>query len=71
MGVDVITLATKPVEQSSEFIATLKSRRSTTIQPQVEGFVTRIAVRSGDRVRAGAVLFEIDSGRQQAAVGML
>ena len=33
--------------------------------------MTRIAVRSGDRVRAGAVLFEVDSGRQQAAVGML
>ena len=33
--------------------APLKSRRSTTIQPQVEGFITRIAVRSGERVAAG------------------
>ncbi len=71
MPVDVMTLAVKPVEQTSEFIATVKSRRSATVQPQVEGFVTRIAARSGDRVRAGAVLMDIDSGRQQAAVGTL
>ena len=71
MPVEVVALANKPVEQVTEFIAALKSRRSTTIQPQVEGFVTRIAVRSGERVSAGAVLFEIDSARQQATVGQL
>ena len=71
MPVEAVTLENKPVEQSTEFIASLKSRRSMTIQPQVEGFVTRIAVRSGERVSAGAVLFEIDSARQQATVGQL
>lgn len=71
MGVEVETLKMRPVEQTSEFIGTVKSRRSATVQPQVEGFVTRIAARSGDRVRAGAVLLEIDAGRQEAAVGTL
>jgi RND family efflux transporter MFP subunit len=71
MGVEVVTLAERPVEQTTELIGTVKSRRSTTIQPQVEGFITRIAVRSGDRVRPGSVLMEIDSGRQQAAVASL
>jgi RND family efflux transporter MFP subunit len=71
MGVEFVTLETKPVEEVTEYIGTVKSRRSVTIQPQVEGFLTRIAVRSGDRVRPGAVLMEIDSGRQQAAVGTL
>ena len=52
--VEVVTLAPKPVEQTTEFVATVKSRRSTTIQPQVEGFITRIAVRSGERVARGA-----------------
>jgi RND family efflux transporter MFP subunit len=70
-GVEVVTLESKPVEEVTEYIGTVKSRRSVTIQPQVEGFLTRIAVRSGDRVRPGAVLMEIDSGRQQAAVGTL
>ena len=68
MAVEIVSLAAKPVEQTTEFVATLKSRRSATIQPQVEGFITRIAVRSGDRVAKGAVLFEVDSKPQQAVL---
>ncbi|HTM33961.1 MAG TPA: efflux RND transporter periplasmic adaptor subunit [Vicinamibacterales bacterium] len=71
MPVETVTLAEKPLERTSEYIASLKSRRSSTIQPQVEGFLTRIAVRSGDRVGQGTVLFEVDSGPQQAAVATL
>jgi len=71
MGVDIVTLEAKPVEQTSEFVGTIKSRRSTTIQPQVEGFITRIRVKSGDRVAAGATLMEIDSRVQQASLQSL
>jgi RND family efflux transporter MFP subunit len=71
MPVEVVTLATHPVEQTTEFVGTVKSRRSTTVQPQVEGFVTRILARSGDRVRAGMPLLEIDPRMQQAAVANL
>lgn len=71
MPVDIVTLAAKSVEQSTEYVAALKSRRSSTIQPEVEGFVTRIAVRSGQQVSRGAVLFEIDSAPEQAALGSL
>jgi RND family efflux transporter MFP subunit len=71
MGVETVTLATRPVEETSEYIGTVKSRRSTTIQPQAEGFLTRIVARSGDRVRQGAVLMEIDAGRQEATVATL
>lgn len=66
--VQTITLAAKPVPRTSEFVATVRSLRSTTIQPQVEGFVRRIFVRSGDRVRAGAPLVQIDPEKQQASV---
>jgi RND family efflux transporter MFP subunit len=66
--VKTVTLAPKPVPQSSEFVATIRSLRSTTIQPQVEGLVTRIFVKSGDRVRAGQPLLQIDPDKQQAAV---
>lgn len=69
--VEIVMLEPKPVEQSTEFVGTVKSRRSTNIQPQVEGFITRIAVRSGERVRPGAVLMEIDSRPQQAAIASL
>lgn len=71
MPVEIVTLTAKPVEQTSEFVASLKSRQSTTIQPEVEGFITRIAVRSGQRVERGTLLFEIDSAPEQAALGSL
>ena len=71
MAVEAITLQASPVERATEYVGTLKSRRSTTIQPQAEGFITRIHTTAGTRVNAGAVLMEIDAGRQRAAVASL
>jgi RND family efflux transporter MFP subunit len=71
MPVEVITLAERPVEQATEFVGVVKSRQSTTVQPQVEGFVTRIRVRSGDRIAPGMPLIEIDPRMQEAAVASL
>ena len=51
--VEVVTLQPRPVEQTTEFVGTVKSRRSTTVQPQVEGFVTRILVQLRRPRRAG------------------
>jgi RND family efflux transporter MFP subunit len=67
-GVTIVTLQPKPIEQTSDFIATVRSLHSTTIQPQVEGHVTKIFVKSGDQVRAGAPLLQIDPERQAASV---
>jgi RND family efflux transporter MFP subunit len=71
MPVEVVTLKPHPVEQTTELVGTVKSRRSTTVQPQVEGFVTRILVRSGDQVAPGTPLMQIDARGQQAAVANL
>jgi RND family efflux transporter MFP subunit len=71
MPVEVVTLAERPVPRTTEYVGTAKSRRSTNVQPQVEGFITRIMVRSGDRVAPGAALMQIDRGMQQAAVASL
>jgi RND family efflux transporter MFP subunit len=38
------------------------------VQPQIEGQITNIYVKSGDRVARGARLVQIDASRQQAAV---
>jgi len=57
-----------PLEDTTEYVATLKSLRSTTIQPQIEGQITQIFVKSGDRVEQGVALAQIDPRRQQAAV---
>ena len=71
MAVDIATLEAKPIEQTTEFVGTVKSRRSTEIQPQVEGFITRITAKPGQRVGAGALLMEIDSRVQQGQVAGL
>ena len=57
-----------PIQDSSEYVASLKSLRSTTVQPQIDGQITQIMVKSGDRVQQGASLMQIDPRRQQAAV---
>ena len=57
-----------PISDSTEYVATLKSRDSAIIMPQVEGHITQIHVRSGDRVSRGALLMEIDPRKQQATV---
>ena len=51
-----------------EYVATVKSRRSASIQPQVDGSLTRILVKSGDHVRAGQAVMTIDPLKQQATV---
>jgi RND family efflux transporter MFP subunit len=66
--VKTVTLAPKPIPQTSEFVATIRSLRSMTIQPQVEGIIRQIFVRAGDRVRAGQPLVQIDPEKQQANV---
>jgi RND family efflux transporter MFP subunit len=67
-AVAMLTLEEKPVERSSEFIAQLRSQRSTTVQPEIDGIVTRILVKPGDRVRLGTPLAQINAAKQQAAV---
>jgi RND family efflux transporter MFP subunit len=66
--VSVEVVAPKPVERISDYIATLKSRRSSEIRPQVEGIITKIFVRSGDRVGAGTPLVQVEASKQQATL---
>jgi RND family efflux transporter MFP subunit len=66
MEVKTVVLEAKPIPQSSEFVATIRSLRSTTVQPQVEGIVRQVFVRAGDRVGAGQPLIQIDPDKQQA-----
>jgi RND family efflux transporter MFP subunit len=68
MPVQTASVTLAPVPQSSEYVATIKSRRSATLLPQVSGILTQILVRSGDRVKAGQLLMEIDPRQQLATV---
>ena len=67
-GVTIVTLQDTPIELSSDFISTVRSLNSTTIQPQVDGRVTKIFVKSGDQVRAGAPLVQIDPEKEAATL---
>jgi RND family efflux transporter MFP subunit len=62
------TVKASPIDQATEYVATLKSLRSTAVQPQTDGQITQILVKSGDRVGQGTRLIQIDSSRQSAAV---
>lgn len=54
------------VNTTSEYVATLKSRNVTNINPLVDGQITEIYVKSGDRVQAGGLLMQIDPLKQLA-----
>ncbi|MGH9745721.1 MAG: efflux RND transporter periplasmic adaptor subunit [Candidatus Acidiferrales bacterium] len=69
IAVKTTVISPVPISEASEYLGTLKSRHSTTLNPQVEGQVTNIFVRSGDRVKAGTALMQIDPIKQQATVG--
>jgi RND family efflux transporter MFP subunit len=68
MPVQTMTVASAPVPQSDEYVATIKSRRSATINPQVDGNLTSILVHSGEHVTAGQVLMQIDPAKQEATL---
>jgi len=71
MGVKVVMLAEKPIAQSSEYIATLRSMRSTTIMPLADGLITRIFVVSGARVKPGQPILQLEADKEQAALRSL
>jgi RND family efflux transporter MFP subunit len=68
MPVQVAPVALTPVPNSDTYVATIKSRRSSTMQPQVDGNLVKIFVKSGDAVKAGQVLMRIDPLKQVATV---
>jgi RND family efflux transporter MFP subunit len=68
MPVQVAPVTLSPVPSSDTYVATIKSRRSATMQPQVNGNLVKIFVKSGDLVKAGQLLMRIDPLKQVAAV---
>ena len=69
MPVQVQIVQAQKISDSSEYLAILKSRHSAVINPQVEGQITKIFVKSGDRVKAGTPILQIDPLKQQATFG--
>jgi RND family efflux transporter MFP subunit len=68
MPVQVSVVANSAVPTTDTYVSTIKSRRSATMSPQVDGNITHIFVKSGDFVKAGQILMQIDPLKQVATV---
>ncbi|MCJ8281935.1 MAG: hypothetical protein MJK14_19305 [Rivularia sp. ALOHA_DT_140] len=68
LSVELAEVETGQVKESSEFIASLQSLRSTSIQANTQGKVSQIFVKKGNQVAAQAPLLQINSNNQAAQV---
>ena len=68
MPVMVAPVSLTAVPSGESYVATIKSRRSATISPQVDGNITNIVVASGQSVKAGQLLMQINPLKQVATV---
>lgn len=59
------------VNESANYLATLRSENSVIIQPQVSGWIQNIHVYSGQIVQQGQILFSLSAGPQQAELERL
>ncbi|MEE3719580.1 efflux RND transporter periplasmic adaptor subunit [Tumidithrix elongata RA019] len=67
-SVKIESVMSGTVTDSSDYVASLQSRKSVTLQPRVDGQILAIYVKPGDRVEAGTPLLQIDPAKQQATV---
>ena len=68
MPVKVQRVGSQQLGDASEYVALIRSRNSATIMSDVEGWIFAISVKSGDVVKNGQSLMEIDPRRQAATV---
>ena len=67
-AVKTVVLQEVNIPNYSEYLSTLKSRLSAAINPQVEGWIIKIDVHSGERVQQGEPLMAIDPRVQEASL---
>src|SRR5258706_413128 len=58
--VEVAEVKLGPIATRVSALGTLQASQSVLIQPEIAGKVVRVGFREGDRVKAGAVLIELD-----------
>ncbi|KJH70996.1 hemolysin D [Aliterella atlantica CENA595] len=69
-GVSVVVAPVQlgTIAQTSDYVASIQSRKSVTLQPQIDGRIEEIFVQPGTFVKAGAPIMQINPAEQQAAV---
>lgn len=68
MPVQSRVVQTIRIPETTEYLSVLKSRQAAVINPQVEGQITAIFVKSGDSVSKGTPLLQIDPVKQEATL---
>lgn len=68
VSVTVKVVEEQMVPDFTDYLATLRSRNTTALQPQVEGAISKIFVQSGQKVEVGTPILEIDPLKQEATV---
>jgi RND family efflux transporter MFP subunit len=63
-----VTVEQQPIEDFSDYLATLTSRRAVMLHPQVSGYVRSIAAKPGMPVKAGTPLLQVDSAAETASL---
>lgn len=56
------------IEEKSEYVASLQSRHSVTLQPETEGRVTQVFVKPGTRVAAGTKMLQVNDFKIPAPI---
>ena len=64
----VLTVQPQDSELANNYPATIKGKTDIAIRPQVTGFITKVHVDEGQRVRKGQTLFTLDQVQFKAAV---
>lgn len=64
--VKLTTLQTMTLEDSSEIFGVLAARRTVMLKPEVDGRITSLAVKEGDRVQQGQVIATLDNAALRA-----
>lgn len=64
--VPITSVKSGTVTDSSDYVASLQSRQSVTLQARVSGYVEEIFVQAGDQVEAGSPILRIDASTQTA-----
>lgn len=60
-GVKVETIKASSVEDFHEAVATVRSKTTSSLSSKIVGYISKVHVREGDRVKPGQVLIEIDN----------
>lgn len=68
MGIPVklATIETETLQESSVFVGSLEAPRSVVLSPEIDGRVSQILVKEGDRIQEGQVVVRLESDNVQA-----